>query len=173
MFFPKNKEVKNNNKTVLKAKQESFKLMTEDLNAKQKLIEEQNQTILELNEKILILEGELEKAHRNLEKRLNEKQTDLQIKIAQFEANLREGKMYFEDVLAEKTKEITRLKQKLEQLGHIGDDQVQNSDLNNQAINKFEIDNIKNIKALYEHQIDILKVKIDMLEKTCTNYQRG
>lgn len=147
--------------------------MNEDLNAKQKQVEEQNQIIQELNEKIVILEGELEKAHKNLEKRLNEKQTDLQIKIAQFEANLREGKMYFEDVLTEKTKEINRLKQKLEHLGHISDDQVQNSDLNNQTINKFETDNIKNIKALYEHQIDILKVKIEMLEKTCTNYQRG
>jgi hypothetical protein len=32
---------------------------------------------------------------------------------------------------------------------------------------------IKSIKALYEHQIELLKVKIEMLEKTCANYQQG
>ena len=29
------------------------------------------------------------------------------------------------------------------------------------------------MKALYEHQIELLKVKIEMLEKTCSNYQQG
>ena len=29
------------------------------------------------------------------------------------------------------------------------------------------------MKSLYEHQIDLLKVKIQMLEKTCLNYKQG
>jgi len=41
------------------------------------------------------------------------------------------------------------------------------------TIQKYDAENLKNIKSLYEHQIDLLKVKIDMLEKTCNNYKKG
>ncbi|CAF1077712.1 unnamed protein product, partial [Brachionus calyciflorus] len=174
-------ELKNNNQVVLKAKQESFRVMTEDLNQKQKLIEEQNETIKDLKEKIDRLQQDYDQTRLDLEKRLNEKETDLQIKIAHFEANLREGKIYFEEILSEKSKEITKLKQKLSTFDHTESDSLTNDlkeETNNHQnstnpIQKFESENIKNIKSLYEHQIDILKVKIEMLEKTCNNYQQG
>lgn len=42
-----------------------------------------------------------------------------------------------------------------------------------EAIQKFDDQNMKNMKSLYEHQIDLLKKKIEMLEKTCENYKQG
>jgi len=45
-------ELKNNNETVLKAKQESFRLMNDDMQRKQKLIDDQTSVIKNLKEKI-------------------------------------------------------------------------------------------------------------------------
>jgi len=41
------------------------------------------------------------------------------------------------------------------------------------VITKYDDENLKNMKALYEHQIELFKVKIQMLEKTCLNYKQG
>ncbi len=43
----------------------------------------------------------------------------------------------------------------------------------NSNLSKFDAESMKNMKSLYEHQIELLKVKIEMLEKTCANYQQG
>ena len=189
---------------MLKAKQESFRLMTDDLNKKQKLIDDQNQVIKNLKEKIELLEEEHANSRSELEKRLSEKESDLQIKIATFEANLYEGRQYFEEMLnekdkslKEKTNELNKLKHKLSKLDSTSlteNEDVSYNDSNdidsslidimsstslnqssavNTNLNKFDSESMKNIKSLYEHQIELLKVKIEMLEKTCSNYQQG
>lgn len=184
---------------MLKAKQESFRLMNDDLSRKQKQLDEQTQTIKSLKEKIDSLEEQHAQSRLDLEKRLNDKEIDLQTKIASFEANLHEGRHYFEEILndkentiKEKTTELSQLKQKLNKMlddgsvqllgsGVGGGDEDLNSPLNNVGnltpgtnhIQKFDAENLKNIKSLYEHQIELLKVKIEMLEKTCHNYQKG
>ncbi len=183
---------------MLKAKQESFRLMNDDLSRKQKLIDEQTQTIKNLKEKIDLLEEKHSQSRLDLEKRLNDKELDLQTKIAMFEANLHEGRHYFEEILnekenviKEKTNELNQLKKKLNKMLDDGstkilsneekDDSSKLSNLSNteaisvgeNPLQKFDAENLKNIKSLYEHQIELLKIKIDMLEKTCNNYQKG
>ncbi len=183
---------------MLKAKQESFRMLNEDLTKKQKLIDDQTQVIKNLKEKIEQIEEQYQESRSLLEKRLGEKETDLQVKIAQFESNLHEGKHYFEEILnekenllREKCNEIQKLKDKLfkyepnenensESLSNnnhnneINDTSITlSSSLLNQSTIKFDSDNMKSMKSLYEHQIELLKVKIEMLEKTCTNYQQG
>lgn len=173
---------------MLKAKQESFRVMNEDLTRKQKLIDDQNQLIKSLREKIESLEESYEKSRIELEVRLNEKENDLKIKIATFEANLNEGRQYFEEILNEKQTEIERLREALndsdnnnrlvESAAAEADDSTASkvanlSSSSTTSLQKFDSDNIKNMKSLYEHQIELLKVKIEMLEKTCTNYQQG
>lgn len=189
---------------MLKAKQESFRLMTDDLNKKQKLIDDQTQVIKNLKEKVELLEEEHANSRSELEKRLSEKESDLQIKIATFEANLYEGRQYFEEMLnekdkslKEKTHELNKLKHKLSKLDSTSLTENEDASYNdsndidsslidimsstslNQSsavhtnLNKFDSESMKNIKSLYEHQIELLKVKIEMLEKTCSNYQQG
>jgi hypothetical protein len=75
----------------MRAKQESFRMMNEDLAKKQRLIEDQDMVIKNLKEKIESLEESYSQARTNLEAKLNEKNVDLQTKIASFEANLYEG----------------------------------------------------------------------------------
>lgn len=174
-------------------------MLNEDLTRKQKLIDDQAQVIKSLKEKIETLEEQYSESRIDLEKRLNEKETDLQVKIAQFESNLHEGKHYFEDMLAEKdlalkeqASELNRLRERLNKYESVenGDD-LDNNENNQSAINdssilltssmlnqstaavKYDSENIKSIKSLYEHQIDLLKVKIEMLEKTCADYRQG
>ncbi len=187
-------ELKNNNETVLRAKQDSFRLMNEESVRKQKLIDDQNAVIKSLKEKIEYLEEDYSKSRVETERRLNEKDNELRVKIASFEANLYQGKQYFEEVLNEKNQvlkekmdEINNLKKKLNENDQEDDDEnseslviepkSSSSSFNDTSASasfiKFESDTIKNMKALYEHQIDILKVKIEMLEKTCLNYQQG
>ena len=177
-------ELKNNNETVLKAKQESFRMMNEESSRKQKLIEDQTVVIKSLKDKIEQLEESHSASRSELEKRLNDKEADLQYKIAAFEANLYEGKQYFEETLAEKDKQlrekIADLNQFKQKLAKYENSQVEAESVspvalkqNDLRLAKFENDNINNIKSLYEHQIELLKVKIEMLEKTCSNYQQG
>ncbi len=182
-------ELKNNNETVLKAKQESFRLMNDDMQRKQKLIDDQTSVIKNLKEKIEQIEEQHAQSRSDLEKRLNEKENDLLTKIATFESNLLEGRHYFEDILKEKQNELNQLKQQLQLQKNNDNNNEQhlvtnssttpnNNNNNNEnnslsTIQKYDAENLKNIKSLYEHQIDLLKVKIDMLEKTCNNYKKG
>lgn len=98
---------------MLRAKQESFRMMNEDLSRRQKLIDDQTLVIKSLREKIELLEEEHDKSRVELETRLNEREADLKLKIATFEANLNEGRHYFEDVLREKQAEIDQLRRRL------------------------------------------------------------
>jgi hypothetical protein len=114
------------NETVLKAKQESFRLMNEDLKQKTQLIEDQNLVIKSLKEKIESLEESFSESRNSLEAKLTEKDLDLQTKIASFEANLYQGRQYFEEmlnekdaVIKEKTAELSRLKLKQESGGEL------------------------------------------------------
>ncbi len=75
----------------MRAKQESFRMMTEDLAKKQRLIDDQDFVIKSLKEKIESLEESYSQTRSNLEAKINEKNIDLQTKIASFEANLYEG----------------------------------------------------------------------------------
>lgn len=172
-------EVKCNNETVMRAKQESFRMMNEDLKQKQQLIDDQELFIKNLKDKVESLEEKYSESQSELETRLNEKDFDLQTKIAVFEANLYEGRQYFEEMLnekdsliKEKTIEVTRLKKKF------GDDSNPTDELNDSSTNpdtfsKYDNINMENMKLLYEKQIEILKDKNDMLEKTCRNYRQG
>lgn len=114
--FQNLKELQHNNETVLKAKQESFRVLNEDLARKQKLIDDQNVVISSLKEKIENLEEAHSQSRLELENRLSEKETDLKTKIASFEANLYEGRQYFEEMLNEKDKSLSELRQKVMQL---------------------------------------------------------
>ena len=162
---------------MLKAKQESFHVLNDDLARKQKLIDDQTQAIADLKEKIEKLEETHTEARISLEARLSDKETDLKTKIALFEANLYEGRQYFEEMLNEKDHalkdalaELNQLKQRVMSLN--GDEFVSeqqdtsmlntsvNSTTNNHHsnLNKFDSENMKSMKALYEHQIELLKV---------------
>lgn len=162
-------------------------MMNDDMSRKQKLIDEQNTLIKQLKDKIEHLEQQHTDSRLDLEKRLNEKEYDLQTKIATFEANLHEGRHYFEDtlreketIIKEKTLELNQLKQRLNDSLEDSSNQLdltaEITESNNKTdtnLQKFDAENLKNIKSLYEHQIELLKVKIEMLEKTCQNYQKG
>lgn len=174
------KELKNNNDSVLKAKQESFRLMNDESIRKQKLIDDQTDVIKGLKDKMEELEEAHSASRTELEKRLSEKEADLQLKIAAFEANLYEGKQYFEETLAEKDRqlrekiaELKLLKQKYEEPQDNEAVELAPRATNDVSLAKIESDGMRNIKALYEHQIELLKVKIEMLEKACNNYQQG
>jgi chromosome segregation ATPase len=188
-------EMQTNNETVLKAKQETFRLLNADLSAKQNLIAEQTETIGNLKNQI--------KTHDNsissLEKRLSDKEVDIKIKIAAFEANLHEGGQYFKEMLGEKDQ---ALKRALAELNELKAKVIKSNEERQRepiSLDSAVIDNAENdtpeipivqlsdtptqiqkydrgsesIKALYEHQLDLLKVKIELLEKTCGNYQLG
>jgi chromosome segregation ATPase len=204
--------MKNNTDTVMKAKQESFRMMTEETNRNRKLIEDQQLVIKNLKLKLESLEEESSRSQAQLQARLDQKDADLQIKIAAFEANLHEGRQYFEEILNEKDNQIKKKNAELKKVNKrviflmnstrriadttTNDDNENDStndsehfigDLSNvsnesddkkdgiveSSIQKFETENINNIKRLYEHQIELLRVKIEMLEKTCTNYKLG
>jgi chromosome segregation ATPase len=179
---------------VLKAKQESFHVLNEDLARKQKLIEDQISVISNLKEKIEQLEEAHTQSRVELENRLNDKETDLKTKIASFEANLYEGRQYFEEMLGEKDKqlkvtidELNELKKRILEINEQGGDNhelismisTSNTTITNgdplvaSNLSKFDANSMKTMKSLYEHQIELLKVKIEMLEKTCANYQQG
>jgi chromosome segregation ATPase len=184
------KEMKNNTETVHKAKQESFRVLSDDLSAKQKLIDDQAHVIRSLKDQVERIEEEHSRSRADLEARLSQRDIDLRAHIAQFEANLVEGKQYFEETLADKEAEIGKLKHAL-----ASSDKTPNSDhdpsmLNDSSIllsssmlggsttttalgSKLESEGIKSMKALYEHQIGLLKDKIEMLERTCGNYKQG
>ncbi len=94
------------------------------------------------------------------------------------------GRQYFEEMLNEKDRVI---KEKTAELNRLlkasGDDLIipevdldgttTNKESKPQSLSKYDDENLKSMKALYEHQIELLKVKIQMLEKTCLNYKQG
>ena len=143
---------------MLKAKQESFRLMNEDLKQKTQLIEDQNLVIKSLKEKIESLEESFSESRNSLEAKLTEKDLDLQTKIASFEANLYQGRQYFEEmlnekdaVIKEKTAELSRLKLKQESGGELeaaGNVQSEGSDGTTPAnstdmLSKYDEENMK------------------------------
>lgn len=134
--------MKNNTDSVLKAKQESFRLLNEESNKNRKLIDDQQLVIKNLKAKLEVLEEESSESRANLQKRLDQKDTELQIKIATFEANLHEAKQYFEEMLNDKENHLKEKNTEIKQLK----DKI-NSLLNNSSLN-FEnnYDNDDNIK---------------------------
>ena len=167
-------------------------MLNEDLGRKQKLIDDQISVINNLKEKIEKLEESHTQSRVELENRFSDKETDLKTKIASFEANLYEGRQYFEEMLGEKDKllkatadELNDLKKRILQQNGDHEQISIDSSLFVTASNttgdptiasnlsKFDAASMKSMKALYEHQIELLKVKIEMLEKTCSNYQQG
>lgn len=40
-------------------------------------------------------------------------------------------------------------------------------------LERFDTSSLDSMKALYEHQLGLLKTRNEMLERTCTNYARG
>lgn len=168
----------------MRAKQESFRMMNEDLKQRQQLIDDQELVIKNLKDKVESLEEKYSESQSELEVRLNQKDLDLQTKIAVFEANLYEGRQYFEEILnekdsliKEKNTELIRLKKKLGSSADydVNDDEneLNSSSSNPETFSKYDNINMENMKLLYEKQIEILKDKNDMLEKTCRNYRQG
>ena len=85
-------------------------------------------------------------------------------------------------LITEKVSELNRLKQKLGEDVDTDDEADDSStaesikekvDRKSEKILKYDEENMNNMRALYDHQIELLKVKIQMLEKTCLNYKQG
>ena len=191
-----NFEMKSSHEQVVRAKQESFRLLQEEMARKQRAVDEQAASVAEWRAKCERLQEEQRRTRDDFERRLDDKEIALRTKIATFEANLREGRHYFEEMLAAKDTSIRSLTAQLNKLQQ--QQQTNGSDENDddqEEVNKEEEEvanppvsattttttgqsasdaaAMQSMRSLYEHQLDLLKVRIEMLERTCADYQQG
>jgi hypothetical protein len=167
-----------------------------NLKEKIEIIEEQNtRTKLELEErlnekekalqiKIATFEANLHEGRQYFEEILNEKEVLLKEKFEEIERLKRllsDSRIERTDSEENEASEsvdsnigVTIADTSLTSPPELSSSMLLSTSASNAAqIQRIDADSIKSIKSLYEHQFELLKVKIEMLEKTCANYQQG
>lgn len=109
--------------------------------------------------------------YRHFQSKITELNTDIELKVQTIN-KLKEELTSKDQQLSEKDKTVITLENQLSLSGSKLNESKQIESSMKKLKEKFDID-LKNMKELHDHQIELNRCKINMLEKTIENYQRA